>query len=936
MARVAWAEIDGWGVVRKPHALTSFSISGQDLLIPTAQTPSWGSGDVGLYVQIRRRDGTARQEARGVYLGDSSGARVVRLLPGSGTPSLGGTTQAWLEDPFRICDTIPPWWTVDASRWIDALGDMTRVLSDALPEGGGVGAAQSMRLSVLYGNTPDPRLQRLARTWAEPAARLGAGLTVEDAGLLTGTAEILPADGALEGEVVQVGTECLYVVDDGDPAEVLRGVLRTQIAAHPSGSPVHAGLATGIGQIVRVFIGDTEDDSAADARMAFVGLIDAASYASDLSELSLQCHSLLSLGHSWSPSQRVRASLQSARYRLPTDAERDAISDLYDDSATDARFSPPRVRQRTFFRAVGPVPEEHRWVVLAERLAYQLIEVDRIEEPQGDGTSLWVQTFILRGDEPRALITSDRLRDRSHLVATGRVALLDEVDEYVSIDEADDLSIAGPAGGALIASGGVYVNLPEGPIRGPLDRRPAVAYSREGAEFGWVFGYAFTPPSDLRDSGWRDRASRLYSPSGRHVAEILLEVLTSTGTGRNAVTRDPAGIPYPSGFSASPAGNYDRLPASFGLGIPTELVDAESFYLWATRNPDAVAFDLWIGQEDAESIADWMTEHILGPLGLALVSTDGARIALVDAELLTDGQDYDLLPVFTSDDVTTDSPNIPRNGHDTGPVVLAAGAVLSQREVWQLRSEDRPRRLRIVSGTERFGLSVPLARVARDTRTVEVTRGTLDEGGWSARTRAWLVPQRGMVSTVTVEMREEAAPRIGDRVVLSAIPVYPGTDGARGLTGLAQCVQTDVDLVTGLAVVRFRVSWVVDVQPRYRWAPGGAVLSAPDGDSATIVEHAFVPIEFADADPIVTRFRSDRECFVPGSRVILTDELYELRDAGPAVVDTVDLSTGVVTFDPGFSETPQGGDFILLAAASEQPAAVLLQWAFGDGGARWL
>jgi hypothetical protein len=941
MARVAWAEIDGWGIVRGEHEVTGLATIGDDLLIPAAQTPSWGGGDVGLRVQLRRVDGTTRQDARGVYLGLSGTNRLVRLLPGSGVPLTTGNTWVWLEDHYRICDSIPPWWPPAApiDRWIPALGAMTRVLSDVLPEGGGVGAAQSMRLSVLYTDTPDPRLTLLSRTWDVPAARLGAYLPAVASGLLQQVANIVPADGALLGRVVQIGTEALYVADDEPLAEVLRGVLRTQPTDHPTGSPIHDGLASGIGQVLRVYVADDGAESLADAREVFVGVIDSAAYLDDMATLELQCVSLLGLSHQWSASQRVRMGVESARRRLPSEAERDAVEAVWP-TAPLIDFAAPRARERTFFRASGPVPEDHRWVILGDRLAYQLIEIDRSEEDQGDGLSRWESTFIIRGDELFASGPTN-YGNRSCVLTTDATVILDDVPEYVPFDQSNLRTVRASTGsGSLlrIDGGSRFINLPErmmvsGDSGDEVDN--AVANARDGAVFGWVFGPPIVTPQVIDFDDWWARAGQLYSPARRHVAEILLEVLTSTGTGRNAIPRAPGDIPYPDSWFGGIAGNFDRLPASLALGIPSDLIDIESFYLWSLRNPNAFAYELWLSQEDSDSLAEWMTEHILSPFGLALVSIDGARIGLVDAELLTDGQDFDEVPQIVSDDVWTDSPAIPRNGYTTGPVVLAAGAVLTQSDVWQLRADDRPRRVRVVSGTERFGLSVPLARVARETRTVDVSRGQIDELGWTERMRLWLTAQRGMTSVVTLEMREETAPRIGDRRVLVGIPVYPGTDGQRSLSGLAQCVARDVDLTTGLAVVRFRVSWIVEIQPRERWAPGAAVLSASSGTSVTVAESAFVPLDYLDASPLVTRIRSDREALVVGSRVILVDSLYELRDAGPAVVTAVDTGTGVVTLDPGFSETPDNGDVILLADASVQPAQVQLEWAFDGEGVRW-
>lgn len=948
-ARRIWIEIDGWGVVRRPADLLTYTVVGDEIRIPVADT-AWTSADIGCTIQLADTRGPAF-ETRGVYLGVTGPNHVVRIIDdgqfiGTGT-ALGEVTRAWIDDHYRLCNDLPPWplGSFAQGQWEPVLADVTRILGERFEPGGGVAPAQSVTVDLLYDDDPGSLVSRLPRTWTEPMGAAAGGLSFLTQRLAWDSdTVVLGAPAAAAPRVVWVGTEAVYLDNYGASNNAIRGVLRTQPQFHPRFSGVLDEMPTAAGQVVRVFTADEDAQSIADARLRFVGVVDSFAFLEDLSALRLSCLSISALEHSLGADKRQTVTLKEASVREATAAEASAWGALPGTSA--------RLGFSFFVESEGTTDEQHRWALFGEAVAYALqpltLDVDDVTR----GFELLRRAYIFAGLYPQSFAGVV-----GGMVVDGNAAqLIGDVEEYRDVQR--DIRTIDPrlARRSFPVTGPRFVRLPGAETfvgaserldsTGRLVRDPVPnalqKYASQGAQFGWLFTSG--PPPGARQAagqGWSPaafaEAGVPVANDGQHIVDVVLAVLTSTGTGRNTFEGVDAG-PFPGALTPQGQGfgfaNWDYLPASFGLGTPASLVDLRSFYAFAHAYPDAFVRGLWLGQDDAQSTAQWLSEHVLQPYGVALSTGRDGRIVLVDTEAFVSGEDFEDLPVISDVDLWTDSEGIPRNGHVTGPLTLSSGASLEQTDYSIPDQARRVQRAREVSGSEAGGLASPIARVGRHNRATKVERGAVDVGAWSARMRRWLVRGRDVVSRVTLEMRDDQAPAVGEVVFLQGIPVYPNPQGLRSLSGVAQVEMVDVDIYTALAVVTLLVHPRAEQPLRDRWAPGGLVTGATSGSNFTVALNTWIPTTEAGAPPSVNRFASDPEALLPGSALVLVDAFFELRDTG-GVVQSVNTSTGAVTLSPGFTVTPDPGDIVLLDVASTQTATVRTQWAFADGDSTW-
>ena len=111
-----------------------------------------------------------------------------------------------------------------------------------------------------------------------------------------------------------------------------------------------------------------------------------------------------------------------------------------------------------------------------------------------------------------------------------------------------------------------------------------------------------------------------------HPIDVILQVLTSTGTG-GFIVDSAAGV-----YKASPGynGDWDLLPSEFGFGIPLDRIDLNSFArIFNGILRGSLLKNCYVELGESEDLLKFLNDQILKPLFLCLASDSQGKIRLI-------------------------------------------------------------------------------------------------------------------------------------------------------------------------------------------------------------------------------------------------------------------------------------------------------------------
>ena len=115
-----------------------------------------------------------------------------------------------------------------------------------------------------------------------------------------------------------------------------------------------------------------------------------------------------------------------------------------------------------------------------------------------------------------------------------------------------------------------------------------------------------------------------------NVIDVILQVLTSTGTG-DLIVIPNSGLVLGK-YVASPGlnGPFDLIPSEFGLGIGLDLIDLDSFATVLSSRGESNLEVKSIHIESGQTTLDFLEKQILQPFFLSLATSSDGRIKLID------------------------------------------------------------------------------------------------------------------------------------------------------------------------------------------------------------------------------------------------------------------------------------------------------------------
>lgn len=891
--RAIWVEVDGVGEVKPIRAEAGWQPALTTLKVLSAYFIE--SRDIGQVLVaervsssglVERRRYTVRDFDVAIPLGGVQSARPPIEEP----DILEQSGAIWIERKTRYClaGGVPDWAATDGS-WIDGgLHTVEGQVAQSVPDSGGVASAPSLVLRFAYdaSRAPLAEVARLARYQYDLAR------DEDERPLITGYP--LAFRGTTDLEIPEI--EGLHVIEGevcyGVGGRVIRAALDTDFSNVLSANVLTSWPALRSAR-VRVYAAPMHSGSLADARLLFAGYVSDVSMSDDGASLDA----------------RATGALSAAAFRA---------SWLNIDSSEPQADGSILVRRRTR-------SPEYQWAAwgpfAAEVVSEEIDGRDRYvpdekvysseADPPTDGagialvgglddldsasitTQRWGIYTSSRGQRSRSGLDAYRSHDLEIIPA--RVWLHPEPFEEGQVGE-DLRRIAV----ARAIGGGTICHL----FRAAQMHRNAPRVG--GTRALWYGSYYFNAYMGAVLGDWPIV----------HIVDALLQILTSTGTGTHAPNDDAYDPSDYSILSPAPgmAGRgWDIAPAAFALGIPADLIDFPSFLDWAEDNPNAYIRDLVAFEDDAGSITDFIENKILQPYSLALVTSSGGLVKLVEVAARSNqpSATYQAGTLLLAQG--NNPPRVSWSISETPPAVTAA---IKWRDAYQ--NETSPlhrRRLEVTSDSEtRAGGDLFFTRLEARADVLEIDGGIYVPSSLTASLRARLMRDAVPLPLLSFDARGEVwAAEPGDLVRVEDFPVIPAPDGSRGADALLQILSVTRPVIDSV-MVRVEARLLDAERLRFaRWAPGWRVVGVWGG--VFIEERAYSPSGLSDWDTIGT-----------GVVVRLCDEYFTPKSATLHEVQSVN-EHGELALVPALSGAAIG-DILLPAPIWEQPESVRARWAY--------
>lgn len=379
--------------------------------------------------------------------------------------------------------------------------------------------------------------------------------------------------------------------------------------------------------------------------------------------------------------------------------------------------------------------------------------------------------------------------------------------------------------------------------------------------------------------------------------DAILTVITSTGT-------------------PTANGAHDLAPREFGLAIPLDQVDADTFITIGNRLMEEQCFasTVFMDEESNGSVADWL-DKLLRAYALGLVTTIAGKVRLVDMATT----DYTTAKTLTESDIVG-APLVSVT-YELDPRGSLETVSLKYPRPW-VRPSEIGEGVRQIIRQDPNGISGLFAGVQGDSVEVEtdfaLSSSILDQHALGMRWSKLIAQSSGIAGIFSVDVDPSYSADVGD-VLEVTLPNLPNVDNTGGMDGV-YCRVDD----------RVHESRPVGEQPRdtltlrvFGTSRASAVEWASSGEVDTVASSTvfdLVTDEFHGGG-----YTSDANSFADGVKVHFYDaNLVRLTTVagtvGSTSGDTVTLS--VAAQDGGGPFTPSVGDIMCLAELSAQSASL--------------
>ena len=392
--------------------------------------------------------------------------------------------------------------------------------------------------------------------------------------------------------------------------------------------------------------------------------------------------------------------------------------------------------------------------------------------------------------------------------------------------------------------------------------------------------------------GNEDRPTALANAySEVNVIDVILQVLTSTGTGDFIVTPYSAGPPIVRGnYEASPGinGAFDICPSEFALGIPNDYIDFDSFYEILRNRGERNLRAKSLYYESGQSTLKFLEEQILKPFFLSLATSSTGAIVLIDVADVVIGPGVQSI---NEDDFVRPSGSAPSVGLSYDAEDLSDSFSFSWREPWRARWIDplmrntekilgnSARNATLLFGGREYTIPARTAifkNIQSSPIVYDLKSAPLEPSKLVDSALSYLSRFNRIVPRATFELFwDYDAPDIGDKVSfnLPPIPDKQGISSNLPRIIIGKIIDIRVNRRTKVANYTALLTDSTIATTDTLWSLTAEILSVDTGlDTITVSTSLFSNGASAIINDGVNQFQNDWDQFGSGDRIIIWDE----------------------------------------------------------------
>ena len=433
------------------------------------------------------------------------------------------------------------------------------------------------------------------------------------------------------------------------------------------------------------------------------------------------------------------------------------------------------------------------------------------------------------------------------------------------------------------------------------------------AEAGGIpLAHVFEPVTWARArNAWYHRGAGLGRRVDVNPVDAILQIIVSTG------------IPGTNG-------THDLAPSEFGLGIPEDDIDLDSFTAIGNRLEAEGINAGTISLTNAEEVnISEVLDAIARAYALAITTTTSGRVQLVD---MSRGPTSDTTPTITEADLVRAGDTPISVGFEIEAERAVESITLRYDRPWRWPSDAGSQVKDTIRGAV-GGIAELFGRVRGEAVAIDVPfAASTDSVSSNALAGRWgrvLTLHRGLVGTLRVAVHPTWAGEIGD-IVLATFDQLPDAAGTAGMTNAVVRVIDRIQAIRPIGRASDEVTLLVygytDTERRQRrWGPTGIVTAVTDATHFTLKAD-----QYHGAD-----YTSDADSFADDHVVALYEADWTLRGTGGVVDSTTGNDVVLSTSCGGI--TPNIGDKLTLDEESAQTEATTgWMWLTTDApGYRW-
>lgn len=376
-----------------------------------------------------------------------------------------------------------------------------------------------------------------------------------------------------------------------------------------------------------------------------------------------------------------------------------------------------------------------------------------------------------------------------------------------------------------------------------------------------------------------------------NVIDVILQVLTSTGTGDFTVIPYSAGPPIVRGnYEAVPGinGAFDICPSDFALGIPNEYIDFDSFYEILRNRGERNLRAKSLYYESGVSTLKFLEEQILKPFFLSLATSSTGIIILIDVADVVIGPG---VKSINEDDFVRPSGSATSVGLSYDAEDLSDSFSFSWKEPWlpewidpRIRNTEKILGNSARNATLLFagrGYTIPartaiFKNIQSSPIVYDLKFAPLEPNKVVDSAQNYLLRFNRIVPRATFELFwDYDAPDIGDKVSfnLPAIPNKEGISSNLPRIIIGKIIDIRINRRTKVANYTALLTDSTIATTDTLWSLTAEILSVDTGlDTITVSTNLFSNGASAIINDGINQFQNDWDQFGSGDRIIIWDE----------------------------------------------------------------